>query len=489
MGSIRLRLVLLLSGGFVALVAAALVYVEEVARGAATGEFDGALLAEARGLMSLVALEDGVVEFEYAPDAMPHFGGMEKPDYFQIWLYDGKVLPEGRSGSLPAGVDLARTDSLSREPSYRDIPLPDGRRGRSVQLSFVPGADRADRALEEPAVVHAPADFFFVLVVARGRERLDALLASTRAAILGAGAAAVLLAAVLAWLAVTAGLRPLRAISRQVQALHAENLSARVAAPGAPSELAPIVRQLNAMLDRLDASFERERRFGSHVAHELRTPIAELRSLAEVGGRWPEDHASTRRFFADVHDIAGRMERVVVDLLLLARCHAGVETAERRPVRLAPLVRAQPGAESAWIEIPESIVVDSDPHKLALILANLLDNAIAYATPGGPVRCVARAHGDRFELEITNPAEPLTDEDMRNLAEPFWRKDRARSPEGHSGLGLSLTTALAQILGVEVSFRQEGGLFRAMLRGAVAAPGEAPKLIQRFAAHPEPHME
>jgi signal transduction histidine kinase len=329
-------------------------------------------------------------------------------------------------------------------------------------------------------------DYFFVMVVARSREQLDGLIASTRFAILGAGAAAALLAAILVWLAVTAGLRPVRTISEQVRTLHAENLRARVAAPGAPSELAPIVQQLNGLLARLEASFERERRFASHVAHELRTPIAELRSLAEVGGRWPEDLASTRRFFTDVHDIAGRMERVVVDLLLLARCHAGVEKAQRRPVRLAPLVRSQPGADRVEIDVPEDLVVDSDPGKLSLIVTNLLDNALAYATPGGSVRCGAEARDGRFQLEIVNPSGPLTEEDMRNLAEPFWRKDRARSPEGHSGLGLSLVAALAQLLGLEVSFRHEGGLFRARLCGDLAAPAGEPKAFQRSAAYPYP---
>ncbi len=480
---------LLLSAAFVAVIAATLLCVEDIAGTAVTEEFDAALLAETRGLRSLIAIEDGLVEFEYPTDAMPHFERKADAAYFQIWLHDGKVLPNGRSGSLPAGVDLARTESLSRAPSFRDMTLPDGRPGRSVQLSFVPGPDLADQADEEPAVAAYPVDYFFVLVVARSRERLDSLIASTRLAIVGAGAAAALLAGLLVGLAVTSGLRPIRAISAQVRALDAENLGARVAAPGAPSELAPIVQQLNALLARLEASFERERRFASHVAHELRTPIAELRSLAEVGGRWPEDLASTRRFFTDVHDIAGRMERVVVDLLLLARCHAGVEKAQRRPVRLAPLVRSLPGADRVEIEIPEDLVVDSDPGKLSLIVANLLDNAVAYAAPGGPVRCVAEALDARFSLEVRNPAEPLTEEDMRSLAEPFWRKDRARSPEGHSGLGLSLVTALAQLLGLEVSFRHEGGLFRARLCGSLATPGEEPKVLQRFVAYPEPRTE
>lgn len=487
MHSIRRRLLLVLSIGFAAVIAVTMLYLETIIREHETEEFDAALLAEIRGLRSLISVEDGVVEFEYAPEHMPHFERTDRPDYFQIWLDDGTVLPEGRSGSLKGGEALPRFDSLSPEAVFRDAPLPDGRSGRAVQIAFAPGPDRADQAAEEPAVASSSVGRAFVLMVARGRERLDRLLASMRLAIFGAGGIAMLLAAVFVWRALAFGFRPIRAIAVQVEDLHAENLGARLAAPEAPSELAPIVHQLNALLARLEASFDRERRFAGHVAHELRTPIAELRSLAEVGGKWPEDLASTRRFFADVHGIAGRMEHVVVDLLLLARCHAGVERVERGAVPLKEAVLSclsQLGTrDRVEVDMPEGLVADSDPGKLSLVLTNLLDNAVSHALPEGPVRCVAEARGAWYRVDIVNPALPLTEADLANLAEPFWRKDGARS-EGHSGLGLSLVTALSGLLGLEVGFSQEGGFFRAHLRGRLWNPG-GPKPSQRFVREPE----
>jgi len=481
--SIRRRLMLVLSIGFAALIVLTALYVERTTRVRVTGEFDAALVAEARALQTLIAEdESGFGEWEYAPECFPHFERAEKPDYFQIWLSDGTPLQLGRSGSLGADANLPRWGSLSKEPETRDVRLPDGRSGRAVQYAFVPVA--------EDGKGFAPKGRTLVLMVARGRERLDGFLASMRLAVFGAGAVATLLAAAFVWRAIVSGLKPIHAIAAQVQALHADNLGARVSAPEAPSELAPIVQQLNALLARLEASFERERRFAGHVAHELRTPIAELRSLAEVGGKWPEDLASTRRFFADVHEISGRMERVVVDLLLLARCHAGVEKFECRPVALRQVVRSQPGADRVAIEVPDDLVVDSDPGKLSLIVSNLLDNALSYRANGGPVRCVAAARDSRFVLDVVNPAEPLSEEDLRNLAEPFWRKDRARSPEGHSGLGLSLVTALAGLLGHEVGFTQDGtGVFRARVSGRLWNPDGRPKLPQRFVADPDREPE
>jgi len=473
--SIRRRLMLVLSIGFGALILGTALYVEGFLRARVTEEFDVALLAEARGLAQLTELqEDGKVEFDYAPEHMVQFERKERPDYAQIFLGDGTPLPNARSGSLPEGYDLPFAAAGSG-----DLRLPDGRLGRVVRFSFVPSPDDGP----------ASAGPTLVAVVARGRERLDDLVAGMRLAIFGAGAAAILIAALLVWRALDSGLRPISAIATQVQGLHAENLGARITVPSVPRELVPIVDQLNAMLVRLEASFDRERRFAGHVAHELRTPIAELRSLAEVGGKWPEDLASTRRFFADVHEIAARMERVVVDLLLLARCHAGVEKVERCPVRLAPLILSHPGVDRVEVEVPEDLIVESDPGKLSLIVSNLLDNALAYALPTGPIRCVAEARDSRFHLEIANPADPLTEDDVRNLAEPFWRKDRARSAEGHSGLGLSLVTALARLLGLEVGFRHESGLFRVRLSGKLWDGDAKPKRIQRSGAYSRPEPE
>jgi two-component system sensor histidine kinase QseC len=317
-----------------------------------------------------------------------------------------------------------------------------------------------------------------VLVVARDRGRLDVLLARIRWTLGGLGGAAALLAAVLAWRALAVGLRPVDAIAAQLGQLDARNLGARIRLDATPMELAPIVDQVNGLLARLEESFERERRFAANVAHELRTPIAELRTLAEVGSQWPEDPVSIARFFGDVHEIAGRMERLVANLLLLARCEAGVEAVERAPVRLRGLVEetwsklaaraATKGAELR-LDVTPDVVADSDPGKLQIILANLLDNAVSHARPATPIRCASAQADGGFELEISNAAEPLARADLARLTEPFWRKDQARSAADHAGLGLSLVSALAKLTGLAVAFVQDpDGTFRARLGGRLA---------------------
>jgi len=470
--SIRRRLLLVLSIGFAALIGIMGFYVEGLLRERVTEDFDVALLAEARGLAALTDRDEkGRIAFDYAPEHMPQFEREDRPEYFQFWLDDGTPLPTARSGSLAKDSDLPRMAAAAGEPAFRDVALPDGRAGRAVQFAFGPKSDEDEgERVSSGAASSGPG---LLLVVAKSRDRLDRLLARLRVAIAAGGGAATLFAALLAWRALASGLRPIDAIASQVRSLDADTLGARIVVSETPRELTPIVHQLNALLARLEASFERERRFAGHVAHELRTPIAELRSLAEVGGRWPEDTASTMRFFGDVQEIAGRMERVVVDLLLLARCHAGVEPAQRSPVRLREVVEstwsdlaAKRATRDLHVDVPADLVVASDPGKLSLILGNLLDNAISYSPPDGPIRCVASAADRRFVLDIVNPADPLTEDDLRNLAQPFWRKDRARSAETHAGLGLSLVTALAKLLELDTDFRQDPeGMFRVRLGG------------------------
>lgn len=468
MHSIRRRLLFVLAIGFAVLIAGTGFYLDRLLAKRVTEEFDAALQSKADALVALTEQEAGKIEFDY--DGWPEFTRAECPDYFEIWLDDGTALfrSERLSGDLQGDP--------AHEPAIRDVTLPDGRPGRAVQRAFVPRgpADKGDEAEDSAAAAVPPASHAVVLVVARGRERLDLLLARMRWTLLGFGGALTLLAVLLVWRALVTGLRPIDVIASQVRGLDARNLGTRIP-PRTARELKPVVDQLNALLARLEESFERERRFAANVAHELKTPIAELRSLAEVASAWPDDTESVARFFGDVRDIATNMERLVADLLLLARCQAGVEAAEHRPLGLKELV------ETAWsrlaaaasrkgllfrLEMPEEIVLRSEPEKLRIILGNLLDNAVSYALPGGEIRCSGTLSRSAFRLEISNPALPLSREDLARLTEPFWRKDEARSPDGHAGLGLSLVSALAKRLDLDASFDQDpDGTFRVRLEG------------------------
>ena len=495
MYSVRNRLLILLVAGFAILILGSGFFVARTIDARAVEAFDAGLLAKCRAIAALTESEADGIEFEYRAGVLPAFEREDDPEYFQLWHADGRVIR--RSERLTA--DLPR-DATSRNAF--DVQLPDGRAGRALQYSFVPAPDEEnDEEDDHAGAVRPPAPPAnaprLVLVVARGRDRLDTMLAGVRWAIFGAGTAAIALGALLVSFLLARGFAPLQALASQLATLDADTLQHRVDVSPTPRELTPVVNQVNGMLERIDESFARERRFAGNVAHELRTPLAELRTLAAVGGKWPEDRDAIQDYFADVDAVAGRMESVIEDLLLLARCHAGAESAQCVPTDVSDIVRdvseaLAPKARSRNVtlcaDVLTGFLVDSDPGKLAIIVSNLLGNAVSYAKPGTEVTCTGTLSDNQFSLQVVNEADLLAPGDIARLTEPFWRSDQARTDDGHVGLGLSLVAALADVLAMDFAVTQApDGSFAATLSGEarIRGPYRAATPWVRRRRHPQ----
>jgi signal transduction histidine kinase len=464
MGSLRWRLFVYLIGGTaVALLVAGLV-LRTIVADALQREFDRALLAKARGLVALTEQEGDQVEFEFQSEHMPEFAGGGEPEYFELWLADGSLLQ--RSPSFDTS-DQLRVARLARDPhpaptpAFRDVRLPDGRRGRQIQMDFVPSIDPED-VPAEGAAPEASSRSAATLLVAREREQFDAAIRWLDLTVAALGIGLMLGLAGLMQLALRVGLRSLDRLTAQVRALDVSSLAARVDVAKPPREIAVVVEQVNALLARLEAGFTRERRLSSDIAHELKTPIAELRNLSEVGARWPEDRATVRQFFEDAGAIAQQMERVVVHLLALARYDEGREQVWSAPVEVAEVVDAawKPLAREAAAkglelqqEISRGLRFETDPEKFALIVQNLLSNAVAYSRPGTTVVCASEETAERRTVSVANLVENLEPADLPLMFDRFWRKDEARAGGRNTGLGLALVRALADLLGIQIETR------------------------------------
>jgi signal transduction histidine kinase len=485
MRSLRTRLFVYLIGGAAILFLAVGLALTTVIAAWLQRDFDRALLARARGLMALTEQQAGQIEFDVEPEHLPEFGVSASPEYFELRLVDGSLLARSRSfeasdstrrASLIAGSAPAIT------PAVEDLRLPDGRRGRRVRIDFVPALDTPDapdEAAGAPGGAAAGTELLAAtLVVAREREGLDADLDRLRLAVAAVALGLMAALAALTQLALRVGLRSLERLTHQVRALDASSLSTRVAVEAPPAEIAVVVEQVNALLARLEAGFNRERRLSSDAAHELKTPIAELRSLCDVGARWPGDRAAARAFFEDARAIALQMERIVVQLLALARCEEGREQVTRVPVRVAEVVDAawKPLAREAVakrVELRQDIApplcFETDPDKFALIVANLLSNALAYSPPGSAVLCTSHEANGRSSVSVANRAEDLEPQDLAVMFDRFWRKDEARTGGRSAGLGLSLVRALADLLDIRIETRLEADrTFRITLSGTAA---------------------
>jgi signal transduction histidine kinase len=314
-----------------------------------------------------------------------------------------------------------------------------------------------------------------LLVVASDRRELNATL--YRLIGVAGGAGLLLLGATLVTipLILRRGLQPLERLGDQAAKIDAKSLAVRFPTAELPAELQPIAGRLNELLGRIEASFERERRFSADLAHELRTPLAELRTITETALKWPEarDPAVDR----DTLAIALQMEALVTSMLMLARGEKGQLQARRENVELAPLVeeawRAQAArAEARGLKVALdllAITVTADPALLRTVLANLFDNAVEYTPPGGEVAIHLRTAGAQATLEVANATDNLTPADSARLFERFWRKDPARSGGRHFGLGLSLAASCATAMGWSLTGLVDArGMVRFSLR---AGPG------------------
>ncbi len=270
---------------------------------------------------------------------------------------------------------------------------------------------------------------------------LDRLVTQSLIALLLVGVVAV----ALGWLVAGRVLRPLHAMTATARRLSGENLHERIALDGPDDELKELADTFDAMLDRLDASFDSQRRFVANASHELRTPLAIQRTLLEVALADPD---------ADLRQVGGlllatneRSERLIEGLLLLARSDRGPAT--RTPFDLGALVRElcdQHAAEAAAASV--ALHVDTVPATVLgdrvlveRLVTNLVQNALRHNAPGGSAWVTVRDR--RLVVENTGPAVPA--DEVAGLFEPFRRygAERVGSDRG-VGLGLSIVRAVAR---------------------------------------------
>lgn len=266
------------------------------------------------------------------------------------------------------------------------------------------------------------------------------------------------------WLLTGRALAPVEAIRSQVDAISSALLDRRVPEPPGEDEIARLARTMNGMLARLEASATRQRGFVADASHELRSPIAAIRQHAEVSLADPTRYAGDE-LAATVLVAALRVQRLIEDLLLLARADEHSLEARREPVDLDDLVfeeaaRLRGGTSmsgATTLRVDTAAVsagrVDGNPDALRRLLRNLTDNAARHA-----VRRVSLGladAGDRVLLTVEDDGPGIPTSDRERVLERFVRLDTARSrDDGGSGLGLAIVAELARAHDAELRIGQ-----------------------------------
>ncbi|CAM2064864.1 Sensor protein QseC [Sulfidibacter corallicola] len=419
--------------------------------------YDEDLMGRAQTLITLTKEFDEGIELDYAGEFMPEFETPEGGEFFEVWLPDDKLL-EGSESLVGRKLNLPHDPVPA--PRFGDMELDGTGTCRTVIVSFIPQKEDAD--VEGQLELGDDHSEVVTLLLARKRGDFDRFLLVIRTWIWGSLAFLLGLIILLVRFVLRRGLAPLDDIRRQVMAIDSEDLTCRIDLNRPVMELNPVVTQLNALLERLEEAVIRERRFTSDVAHELRTPLSELRTLSEVGLRDPNDVAMVSSFLGDVHDISLEMQHLVENLLDLTRCDSGsrvtipeeidVTEAIRKAWSRAAIAAAPRNIQLSFM-VEDPVRIQSDRIMVEQIFQNLLNNAVTHSPPGSTVRVELTAGDSGTEVVVTNPAPQLDSVDLRQMFDRFWQKDSARTGGKNTGLGLAIVSSFTKILEIQVSTR------------------------------------
>ncbi|TGD95379.1 sensor histidine kinase [Methylobacterium nonmethylotrophicum] len=373
------------------------------------------------------------------------------------------------------------TDDRTFVTGYADLPLPE-RMPPPETLVYRDAVFRGERvrigAMLRPIYITRHSALVQVAETTHDRDRLarHMLLALTA---LGATLAGI--GSLLIWFAVRMGLSPLDDLRREIEhRFHGAGAVPAVPVAGVPREALPLVEALNELLAQLNHAMTVLRRFTADASHQLRTPVAILKTHLRLLDRQPPESDGWRSSRADLDGAVDRLDRLIAQLLTLVLEEGGARRGGAAPtdvaaiardaaLALVPIARARRVALS--FDGPEApVTVLAEPFLIEEALRNLIDNAIRYNRPGGTVRVSVLSGADApcaIDVEDDGPGIPEAQREL--VFERFHRLERPGDPSG-SGLGLSIVQAFVARLGGTVTLH--AGAQGRGLRARVSLPSE-----------------
>jgi len=261
------------------------------------------------------------------------------------------------------------------------------------------------------------------------------------------------------------GLMPVARMSEEAHRIKPGLAKQRLLLPVLPQELADLGASFNAALERLDVAYQQLQTFNDNVAHELRTPLANLIGQTQVALSREREAPALRELLESNLEELERLRKIVADMLFLARAEQGARATQRVRTALADEVALtlefldlllDEAQISVRVEGQAQAPVEASLFRRALI--NLLQNALQHSKPGSLIVVSLKEQGDSVEVLVRNPGEAIPAEHLPRLFNRFYRVDPSRGNSGEShGLGLAIVKAVAQMHGGQVFARSADG--------------------------------
>ncbi len=356
--------------------------------------------------------------------------------YYILWRRDGQEL--SRSTNAPAALAMpVRGDS----PPH---PAAQMRGNFREMYHFTPPGE--------------------VIAVGHSMARDFAELRRTAWTLAGVGAGVLLLGLAGGWLLTGRAIQPIRDISNTAAKISAGDLSQRINAADAQSELGELATVLNSTFARLEAAFAQQRQFTSDAAHELRTPVSVMLTQTQSTLNRPRKPEEYRETLQACQRAAQRMRRLIESLLELARLDGGQEAFKHLPFDLGQTAvecaqSIRPLADERDVKIECDVPVlqcTGDPERIGQVITNLLSNAVYYNRESGHVRIIGQVRNGTVSLSVADTGEGIPKEELPHLFKRFYRADKSRT-NGRSGLGLAISKAIVEAHGGQIEVQSSEG--------------------------------
>lgn len=300
--------------------------------------------------------------------------------------------------------------------------------------------------------------------VAVSRAQSEEMLRLLKRLLIGGGLAGVVLLTGVGYLFSRRALRPVGDLTELARSISQRDLRQRLPAPNQRDELGRLATAFNEMLDRLQLAFERQARFVSDASHELRTPLSVISGYAGLLQRWGTQDPAVREEAIDaIGREAERLQRLVHDLLFLARGAGGLPLKERF-FDLGDLVaetvagcRTLPAGSRVTDATAEVVPVTADWDLVKQLLWILLDNAMKFTPKDGHIRAQALFHGGMPGFEVTDDGPGMPMDAQEHAFERFYRADPARISGQGAGLGLAIAREIADVHGAHIHLSSREG--------------------------------
>ncbi len=425
----------------------------------------------------------GRINLDSPNDAFGNGRAAAFPRYVEVWNAQGQAVYKSRAlahYSLTFAWPTGGRISFRNARLHEDLYL-----GQALALVHLESDEHdqqhgehhdGDSASQPKAGSDSPSRSntsakIYIVAVAHSLESLnDTKTILAGSLVLGCGGA-VLVSAALLVLIVSRGLAPVRLISQRIEAVGISDMSDRLTAAGVPAELAPIVQRLNELLARVHNAFTREKQLTADIAHELRTPIAGLRTTLELADKRTRSPAEYQTCVQNCLSVTLQMQVMVENLLTLSRLEGNQFNFSGGRIRVDSLVTELleafsteiaarnlniigPNLKECWLSAP--------PGAVRMVIQNLLDNAISYTDHGGQVEIEVAPAAEGVWLRAANTGSRVAAQDSLRVFDRFWRGDEARTQSGlHAGLGLAIVKRVLDATGGSVRVVSEmNGWFR-----------------------------